>query len=213
MSLFQPVNVTGPAHRGNQIAMLAQTAAHNVMRKQKMKSLLGKSARGAAGAGAAQAFQSALRAHPQGIHGHVQGRTDMGGDFLNPAVSQLAQITGNGGNMADPGMNPSGSGYDFPSVPDNTDPSQSPASVQPNIGDAITQQPAPYLTGNGWTPSGTEGTTAPGGNPNPTGSPYGGIPAPIGSSLIHLGGGMYYDPATDSVTNGAQGATKPGLHY
>jgi len=38
--IFQPQNVMGPANRGNVIQQLAQGAAQNVMRRQKMRALL-----------------------------------------------------------------------------------------------------------------------------------------------------------------------------
>lgn len=205
MALFQPVNVMGPAHRGNQISALAQNAAQNVMRRQKMKSLLRGGAAGAR-AGSAQQFQSSMRAHPQGVHGGTFAASGTG-----DAMSRLAQMFAGGDTpmqQSDPGMNPSGSGYDFPSITDHTDPSQSPGSTQPGpqIGNAIPQQP-PGLGAGGWTPPGT------------TYQGVGGLP--IGGALqggtdyvepIHLGGGMYYDPATDTVTNGTQART-PGLQY
>lgn len=206
MAIFQPVNMTGPAHRGPQIQQLAQQAAQNVMRRQRMRSMLKTSAAAARGAvpGGGQGLMTAQRgvhtvlSHP-GLVPNMGSAFAPGSNTVGPASPQ------------DPGLyNAAGGGADFQSLPDPTDPSQSPASVGGPV-----QIPLP--PGFGSAPGGPEfnpgvggGSSGPIASPGLGGSVGGPIYTPgVGGSsggLIPLNGGLFYDPATDSVVGGGGGS-------
>lgn len=223
MAIFQPVDMMGPAHRGAQIQQLAQNAAQNVMRRQRMKSLIqssasaagqaaqtGTGAMGGFGGGGGNPFQGSMRGRPQGQRGSI----------LRPPMSlgsSLADLMASGAAARLPGTSdtggmygPGGGGFDFGSLPDPNDMSQSPASM--GSIPAHETPPAP--------PTGAAPITAPGGGTGiayPTTaaagrSPEAGMgaaanPAAVDTSgasggLVHLGNGLYYDPVTDSLRGG-----------
>lgn len=206
MSLFNPIDVQGPAHRGAQVQQLAQAAAQNVMRRQKMRSLLQQGARGAAQSGAGQSLQSSARQHPTGLRGATLRDPGFNRGSVSLPAGLLGAQTGDtfGSAPMDGSQNASGGGVDYPSIPSPTDASQSPTSTMPD--------PTTFVPG----PSGTPGVPT-----NPLGSnggnflgapPTGNVPSdsvPADSNQptnanqpIHLGGGLYYDPLTDSVHGG-----------
>ena len=199
MAIFQPIDPRGPAQRGNQtLQELAQSAAQNVIRRQRMRALLAQGARGAAGGavGGSNPFRSSLNARPTGLRGlppHAQGQAlGLGGLHGN----------GNGNGQFDPNnagvFSSGGGGYDYPSLPDPNDPSQAPSGPT---------APAAEVAG----------TTAPGGvsyaTPAAAGSSVGtgqqsaSDPSSVDTSgasggLINLGNGLFYDPVTDAVHGG-----------
>lgn len=192
MSLFNPVDVMGPAHRGAQVQHLAQTAAQNVMRRQKMRSLLARGASGAAQAGAGQQIHSSQRMHPTALHGLA---------LRNPGAVGVPGLFGgpSPGARDDGSYGAGGGGYDYPSLPTPNDPMQSAASTMP---DAVSQVPG-YNPNLAPTPVGTasDGTPLINNNPNATNDAIQPHDAG-GNAPIHLGGGLYYDPITDSVRGG-----------
>lgn len=233
MTLFQPVDVMGPAHRAPQLAALAQHAAANVMRRNRMKALLAQGARGARSAGAGQPFRNSLNMRPLGNRGAtlkgLAGLITGGSNVLGGGNGRLRQDDGVFGA--------GGGGYDYPSIPDPTDPRQSPVGAGPatawpgptphgGVGTADMPASGPDFNGPGGsvqggslfgpdqgsqlgaaagvdysTPDTPEGWAAVAPQP----SSGGGVNNdPTGSGLIHLGNGMYYDPATDSVRGGAR---------
>lgn len=203
MAIFNPIDTMGPAHRGSQtLQQLAQTAAQNVMRRQRMRSLLQQGARSAAGG--AQPLRNSTLTRPTGVRGAT----------MRNAVGNLGGVSAGGTRFADPDgtINDGGGGYDYPSLPDPNDPSQSHSSTVPGspghpgevgspVIDPSTGQPG--YGGAQWVNPG-DGTTALGG---PSGDPYHDTqpdPGTVGNQqMIHLGGGLYYDPATDSVHGGS----------
>jgi hypothetical protein len=211
VAIFQPVDMMGPAHRGPQIQALAQHAAKNVMMRSRMRALLQQGARGAAQAGGGQHLVSSMRARPMGLRGHA----GPGGGVMSSLASMLAMNAG-GGNQNFPGgdQNESGGGFDFSSLADPNDPSQSASSTFPGA----PTPPVDTGAGTGFNPngpgptpvgSGTDGAPLVNNNPSApndvvAGPDMGSGNAAPGTGLIHLGGGMYYDPATDSVRGGGR---------
>lgn len=204
-----PVNVMGPAHRGTQLAALAQTAAQNVMRRQRMRSLINNGASGARPPGLGQPLATAGRGlHTPGMPTPGHGVANAGSDMQ----SQLLAILSGGQ------YNPSGGGGDFGSLP-NTDPTQ----PHPQVGNpgGVMQPGAPALppgTNPGGAAQWTSGAPS-GGADNPGGGaqwagtgPAAGTPS---GGLIPLSGGLFYDPATDTVVGGggaAGGGVGSGFH-
>jgi hypothetical protein len=194
MTLFQPVDMMGPAHRGGQFQQMAQMAAQNVLRRQKLRALIQQSAAGARG-GTAQPFRGSTHMRPLG--------GNRGGLFRPPGQDVS---TAHAPGAPPPFSYPDPGPMDLPSLPDPTDPSQSPQSIQaPNQFDP-TQTPPPLTAPSGFSPA---PQTAPsgfgGGTPPPQTAPSGftgGGDASGGGGLIPLGNGMYYDPVTDTVHGG-----------
>jgi len=120
MAIFNPIDVMGPAHRGAQIQQLAQNAAQNVMRRQKMRSLIAQGARGAAQAGAGQPINSSARMHPTSL----RGLTLAGAGMAAPGAQG-----GRGVGPSDGSLGAGGGGYDYPSLPSPADPMQSAHSL------------------------------------------------------------------------------------
>jgi hypothetical protein len=104
MAIFQPVDMAGPAHRGGTIQQLAQAAAQNVMRRQRMRSLLAQGAR--AGSGGTQPFRSSVQARPMGVRGSVLADVS-GMGSKSQLISQMLAPSQRGG-------------YDYPSLPDRS---------------------------------------------------------------------------------------------
>jgi hypothetical protein len=219
VAIFNPIDVQGPAHQGNQtLQKLAQGAAQNVLRRQKMRALLAQGARGAASAvGGSTPFRSSMNAHPTGVRGL-------------PRPQGLAALLGGAGAHAggpsdarDGGMlGAGGGGYDYPSLPDPNDASQAPAAgpspaAPAGAADAVGAPPL-----NGATAQFNAGVGNIGSTPTIEEPPLNGAtaqfnagignigsnmaPAPTSSGsagsdngLIHLGNGLYYDPVTDAV--------------
>jgi hypothetical protein len=147
MAIFNPVDMMGPAHRGAQIQKLAQNAAQNVMRRQRMRSLIhagasvaGRGAGGASGGvGGGIPFQSSMRARPQGTHS----------TFMRPpgGPQSIAEILASAGQRA---QSPSGGffgnaggGFDFTSLPDPNDPRQATPDTMPRPGLSAAPPAAP----------------------------------------------------------------------
>lgn len=227
MALFGTLNVMGPAHRGAQLQSLAQTAAQNVMRRQRMKALLRTGAAAAAQAGAGHAAGGpGMRIRGSAMHsmvgtrGHIQ-RPNLTADQL----AQMARSAANQGHLPDGRLGgvygPGGGGFDFGSIPDSSDHSQSPASLEATAavqggGEPPKGTPAlnpSYVSDGqgGYTYVGPDPSTLQPGQayPNPDGSgtsyaPIPGMDAPapsgnVGTNLIPLGNGMYYDPVADAI--------------
>lgn len=199
------VNHAGPAS----IQQLAQNAAQNVLRRQRMKAMLGKasSAAGAGGPldiGGGRRISGSFVNHPNGS----QGGFRLPYQTLQ-SLQQAAQQYGNGGMFG-----PGGGGADFGSLPDPQDPYQSPGSLNPpqaqpapSIGDAI--GPTPPQSGvdavNQIVPNGAQGTNLPvdnGGQAGPNGA----------TGWVPLGGGLFYDPTNDIVRGGNSAAPANGLN-
>jgi hypothetical protein len=211
MTIFNPIDMMGPAHKSNQtLQQLAQGAAQNVMRRQKMRALLAGSARGAASPGMGQPFRSSLNGRPGGVKSSVLMRM-LGG----PGANGMGNGHGNDGVFG-----AAGGGYDYPSLPSQTDPMQSMASTRPNIAAQVPvappspMQPTPPPPGvatpqsvaaqGGFATSSGPGYTLVG----PDAKMAGHIdPASSDVSMIHLGDGIFYDPNTDTIARhpGQQG--------
>jgi hypothetical protein len=207
MAIFNPIDMMGPAHRGAQVQQLAQNAAQNVLRRQKMRALLAQGARGAAQAGAGQQINSSARMHPTGLRGltlHGAGGLDMHG-----APNGLGgNAFGNDGSMGN-----AGGGYDYPSIPAPVDPMQSAQSTVPG---AVSQVPAPPApSAQTAQTSASAPIVAPTTNPDGTQMSVGNdMGVHLATDPIHLGGGLYYDPNTDTVTGGlSTSSIRPGTHY
>lgn len=226
----------------------AQTAAQNVMRRNKLRAMIGKTA-GAAGGGGAT-MGSPIHAQNLGRPIGTAGGINRPGGVIGGGQTLAQQLLDAMGHATTPGaFNPTGGGADFTSVPDPNDGHQSPQTL-PNQGVFPTpgQIPGtppltiptpppgtPGYTGGAAPAVGTQqpvggagaGATSPGpstGVPGALaggGSFLGGAAGAIGSpaagvgggSMIPLGGGLFYDPHTDSVvgpggTPGAAGATR-----
>jgi hypothetical protein len=196
VSIFAPQNVMGPAHRGNMVQQLAQNAAQNVMRRQKLKALLQNATGQGHAVGGGQPFRSSVMGHTTGVRG-ATFRPGQAAPFGSPGGASFLSA---GGTM--PVANyPDAGPQDLPSLPSN-DPAQSPSSTQPG----------PTTSGLG--PDGTYiGDAAysaqfPQDNPDSGGAAD--SPAlPGNGQLIPLGNGTFYDPATDTITTG--GGVRPGL--
>jgi hypothetical protein len=182
-----------------------------------MRALLQRGAAGAAQRGGGQQIHSSLREHPTSLRGlSLRGGPGAG----------IGNGVGNGfGHPADVGAYSSGGGgYDYPSIPDPTDPTQSPASTAPGpVADAL---PAPASPGPVSPGPSLPAPYAPAGTLAPTiASPTGGTETltspssdfyrtdPSSGGAIHLGNGLYYDPSTDSVVGSSDlggNARRPG---
>lgn len=221
VAIFNPIDTMGPAHRGNQtLQQLAQGAAQNVMRRQKMRALLQQGARGAA-TGGTQPLRSSVQLRPTGVRGATL-HSPVGAAGLGRGVST-------GTNFVNPDgvTNESGGGYDYPSLADPNDPSQSASSITEGPMSSVPPPSGPN-PGGGFAGSGDQSSTAafiaglapnssqwvdavtqananggvlPSGYIAANSAPptSGGQPADGANGAIHLGGGLYYDPVTDSV--------------
>ena len=221
MSLFQPVDMTGPANRSAQIQKLAQTAAQNVMRRQRMSALIraGAAAAGSAAGGAVNAMHSSMRARPTGSRGSIlRPPMSVGGQSLAEMLASAGQRASTPGAFG--GMYASGGGgFDFASLPDPNDPRQS--NVDLGVPMSHDTPPAPPVsTGsvNSDAPNSVTALTAQGfrtGGPatggffDPSALPPGvyaldppSDPNATVNGMLHLGGGLYYDPVTDSLRGG-----------
>lgn len=223
MAIFSRVDVMGPAHRQNQVQAFAQKAAQNVMRRQRLRKLIqsGAAAAGAAAGGASggvgQPFRGSMVHRATGMRGRIQ-RTGLTPETLK----SMLQGAGTPGFIPVPGaVNPSGGGYDFSSIPDPTDPHQSPASLPSNYTTPKYLGNGQWIGGDGqqfssFNPDGSyigdEAFSAhfPEDNPDSLGA-MDSEPLPNNGFLIPLGGGMFYDPTTDSVLPGGNART-PGSH-
>ena len=208
MAIFSHVDMMGPAHRQNQVQALAQKAAQNVLRRQRLRKLIQAGASAAQGQGGSTGMpvRSSMMHPAPGVHGH--GRPNLAPNVLQ----QMIQGAGAPGAPMPGAVNPSGGGFDFNSIPDPTDPHQSPASLPDG---------APK---SGYGPSGTSGI-APDGSyigdqaysaqfPQDNPDSGGAMDAPAlpgNGQLIPLGGGLFYDPINDTVTGGSGNAIRPGL--
>jgi hypothetical protein len=208
MAVFNPIDVMGPAHRPNQtLQQLAQGAAQNVMRRQRMRALLAGSARSAAGPGMGQPFRSSLNGRPGGVKSSVLMRM-LGGQGNGGGVGNGHGNDGVFGN--------GGGGFDYPSIPAPTDPAQSMQTTAPNTVAQVPSAPsAPSPTQPAPTPLG--GTVGPVQQLNLTPQALsqdvntmqlsGGFDSSPSTDMVHLGGGVFYDPVTDTVARhpGQQG--------
>lgn len=210
MAVFAPVNMMGPAHRQASIQQASQAAAQNVMRRQRMKALIGRGAAGVNSTGQQQMLRGSMAARPSGVHpaSMLLPGGGMGTLAQQLALSSASATLPNGAN----GMNPNGSGSDFGAVADPNDGQQAPVSVTPGTPGAVPQWPG-TPNGGGSLFVGQPPNVATGG-PNGGGSLFvgndgnsGGPPA--GGGSIPLGGGLFYDPATDQV-HGAGGPITKG---
>lgn len=208
------------------IAQAAQTAAQNVMRRNKLRALIGKGAAGAGGGGTGMGSPNRAMSlgKPIGTAGGIsRPSAAMGGG--QTLAEQLAAAMG-GANT--PGaFNASGGGADFQAIPDPHDGGQSPQTL-PNQGIGTGGYlPAPPIPSAPGTPIGgapgyatpTPGAITSPNAPNTGASPIispnapgAGSSAPIGTpgagvspggAMIPLGGNLFYDPATDSVVGPA----------
>jgi hypothetical protein len=197
MAIFQPVDVTGPANRGGTIQQLAQGAAQNVLRRQRMRALLAQGARGAAGG--TQPFRSSLQARPMGVRGSVLAGVGRAGSKSQLISQMLDPSHRDGGGFGQYG--PGGGGYDYPSLPDPNDASQSRQSSDANP--SLPTTPAPARAAD--PVAGVVGASGQAGGNNPLAPSV--DPTSVDTSganggLINLGGGLYYDPVTDAVHGG-----------
>lgn len=202
--IFAPQNVAGPANRGGVIQQLAQGAAQNVMRRQKLKALLQTTAGQAAGSGAAQPFRASTMGHATGVRGAVM--RPAGAAHGGLALTQLNGAGGGGvgvpglAQYADPGQ------ADLPSLPGN-DPTQSPVSTAPipvmvppdAPNGAGASYPTPQTAQAAASSPGAPGVTDPGSANFGDASGSGGNVTP---GWIPLGGGVFYDPVNDIVRGG-----------
>lgn len=228
MAIFQPVNMMGPAHRGGQIQQLAQQAAQNVMRRQRMRSMLRTSA------GAARPAVTGA----QGLLTAQRGHTGIPHPGLIPNMSAgLMAAAGPGAVPIQPvdtgALNSSGGGLDFQSIPDATDPQQSP-QLGGNTPPAGTPPPpyagAPYLggdrqpvppapstggAGTGAASAALAGAASAGNAVGGVGSLFGpgGAISPANAGLIPLNGGLFYDPSTDKVVGSSAAGSASGLGH
>lgn len=211
MAFMPPGGANGPAS----IQQLAQNAAQNVLRRQRMKALLQAGASSAAGEGSAMGG-----ARP--VHGSFAPHTMQlnPGQFRLPYQTLAGLAAGARGSHAGFGtggvIGGGGGGADFASLPNPHDHSQSPSSV---IGPQPTQ-PAPAPA----TPGGQGQILHVGESTNPVGgsSPYDGqgpvLPGavnsspgvPTGVNWIPLGGGLFYDPENDLVRGGSSAVAPNG---
>jgi hypothetical protein len=189
--MSQYLNVAGPANRGPLLQQLANNAAQNVMRKQRMRALLQQSAHSAGSqAAAGVGVHSSMRAHPMGVRSQTfQPYAGMAGGATAGALGALVsqqQDVGGGGN---------GGGYDFASLPHPSGPT---VSTSPNL----TPQPPGLATG--WNPSfdpqGNYIGSGPGPQPPDQAQPGGTMQ--VSNGLIPLGNGMFYDPINDAIRGG-----------
>lgn len=215
MGIFQPVNVAGPANRSGQIQKLAQTAAQNVMRRQRMRSLIHSGAaaagRAASVGGTSNPIASSLRMRPTGSRGSIL-RPPMsvgGGSLASMLASAAERATTPGGDIG--GMfGAGGGGFDFGSLPDPNDPRQSFTDLaMPMAQDtpAPAEGTSPRVTAPGGYEQLTYPTTAAASASNEAGSLNMQNPAGVDTSgasggLVHLGNGLYYDPVSDSLRGG-----------
>lgn len=225
MAFFQPVNVMGPAHRGATIQMLAQNAAKSLAMRQRLRGIIHQGAPDSVAGGAVggagsptSMIHGSFQGHSVGERGGVQ-RPALTMQQLQDMISRASGKFGSGPDGRFGGMtNPGGGGFDFGSIPDPGDPHQSPASIgsaplQP-VPAAGTPAPNPSFTANGsggYTYSGPPAASLSPGQayPSPSGSgtsfaPTPGMDAPapsgnVGTTLIPLGNGMYYDPVADAI--------------
>lgn len=209
MAIFSHVDLMGPAHRQNQVQVLAQKAAQNVLRRQRLRKLIQGAAAQAGGGGAGMPVHGSMVHHAPGTRGHIQ-RAAIPADQLQ----SMLQGAGGPAGVVMPGMtNPSGGGYDFGSIQDPTDPHQSPASLPPDtVDNQSSATPPPMFPGAPGSPGTTGGIGGPPSTPGGgSGGGYVGITpfTPMPPGAIPLGGGLFYDPATDTVIGG--NAHTPGL--
>lgn len=181
MSFYSPVNSMGQ-NRSTMIQQAAQTAAQNVMRRQKLRTMLGKTVAGGGGA----TMGSPLRAQNLGKPIGTAGGISRPGGVIGGGQSLQQQLAAALGFAQTPSAyNASGGGADFSSVPDPADGHQSPQTL-PNQGVAPHQiSTAPSLMGS--PPPGTPGFA-----PLPASGSVGSwVPSPsqIASQLPPAGGG------------------------
>lgn len=211
LSIFQPVDPSGPAHQGNQtLQKLAQGAAQNVLRRQRMRALLAQGARGAAGGsvGGSVPTRSSVNARPVGVRSRI---LDPG--FNRPGANNAGGLGhGNGNGLGDTGfggvLGAGGGGYDYPSLPDPNDASQGaaathgPFSAPPSGFGVDPSGPGNYIGADGsantLTPHDpTQMGDAGIGVSTVTGTAIPGTHAANG--LLHLGNGLFYDPVNDAI--------------
>jgi hypothetical protein len=222
---------SGGAHPGVNIQALAQNAAQNVLRRQRMRKLLqaGAAAAGAAGGGGVtRLMRSSMEGRGMGVRGHVQ-RPGFDAQTLaamlrgaaNQATLPGGGLSANLGGMFSMG----GGGYDFGAIADPNDPSQSPRSIDPT---QVTQNAVapvgitdqnygppdnPYVPGSPGEPginSGpSQGTNINAGPVLPGGDPTNVALPPGTHGWIPLGGGMFYDPVNDIVRGGSSPSLNP----
>lgn len=239
--ILQPP-MMGP-NRAQMLQQAAQSAAQNVMRRQKLRGMIGKTVGGGGGA----TMGSPIRAMNMGKPVGTAGGVSRPGGVIGGGQTLAEQLLAAMGSAATPGaFNPHGGGGDFSSLPDPNDPNQSPQTL-PNQGIGHGAATAPgyvpptpppgtpgYITPPGstvgsWTPTapqvaaqtpvgtpGAVGSWAPGGAQVGTaaGSTVGGQGSALASAgspgavagQIPLGGGLFYDPATDSVVGPGAGS-------
>lgn len=198
----------GP-HPGVNIQALAQNAAQNVLRRQRMRKLLQASAvMSGGGGGVSQLMRSSLQGRMTGARGHIQ---HPGFDaqtlaaMLRGAANQ-ATLPGGGLNAGLGGMFAmGGGGYDFGSIADPSDPSQSPRSIDPTQVQTNPTSPGgpnPNVggqPGTGYNSGPSQGQNTQAGPVYPGGDPTN-VSLPGGThGWIPLGGGMFYDPVNDIV--------------
>lgn len=194
--IFQP---TMGHNRSTMLQQAAQSAAQNVMRRNKLRSLIG-GATGAGGGGASMGspIHAAALGKPIGTAGGIsRPAAALGGQTLAQqlaAAAGAAQIPG--------AYNPSGGGADFSSVPDPADGHQSPQTL-PNQGVVPTSAPgfiAPQPVAGTGTPGGYAAPPPPAGTPGYVSPPQGGAPSYIPSPI--MGGGATQQVVAPGVVSG-----------
>lgn len=233
MALFGTLNVAGPANRGNQIQQMAQNAAQNVMRRQKLQALLQQSAAGAAAHGGGQGIpmRGSNAGHPVGVRGATMHPA------INPdQLAAMARSAGQAGHMPDGSyggvFGQGGGGYDFGGVPNAADHNQSPQLLGPSPFQSVPTGP-PQAAGDPRPPVGAfvSNPSIPGGgyindNAGPTNQAAAPVAGPNPATAVNtmqtadatqsasggavrgwvsLGNGLFYDPVNDIVRGGSAG--------
>lgn len=143
MSIYQTMNVAGPTNRSAEIQRLAQNAALNVTRRQRLRALLGRATQsggmprngsglaalgGHASGGGGSSFRTSTSGRAVGLRGGIQSgltQSQLAAMMAGSAAHALTPGVGAASDGANPG------GFDFGAIPDPTDPAQSPASIGP----------------------------------------------------------------------------------
>jgi hypothetical protein len=162
----------------------------------------GASVAGAAGVGGVNPrLNSSMRTRPIGTRGSILRPPTSVGIFqdLVGGLTQGASLPNQSGGMYGAG----GGGFDFGSLPDPN--GADPAAIQGQGASATAGPPTTGFTpGLPSTPVGTatDGTPLSNNNPNAPDDEVGGPLGTANNGMFHLGGGLYYDPVTDSLRGG-----------
>jgi len=149
-----------------------------------------------------------MRAHPVGVRGATMGPAGGNMETLAQMLTSASQRAQSPGGDSYGQFGAGGGGFDFASLPGQADPAQSTQSELPGAVTAAPAAPDASAAAPIAPPSTTTGQAIPTTDSPMTGGSQGAVDQtpqiqdPGLSGLIHLGGGMYYDPATDSIRGG-----------